>query len=70
MDIYNRYQKLQKYNKDGTPVEPAEYRKGIFVETNEYDSIEQCEVSRYIDNETTCVGTDEYYVETYQQTTN
>lgn len=53
MDIYNRYQKLQKYNKDGTPVEPAEYRKGIFVETNEYDSIEQCEVSIYIDNETT-----------------
>ena len=43
MAYYTRYEKLQKYYKDGTAVEPAEYKKGANLGVAEYSSIEVCE---------------------------
>ena len=43
MAYYTRYEKLQKYYKDGTAVEPAEYKKGTNLGVAEYSSIEVCE---------------------------
>ena len=43
MAYYTRYEKLQKYYKDGTAVEPAEYKKGTNLGVAEYSSIEECQ---------------------------
>ena len=43
MAYYTRYEKLQKYYKDGTAVEPAEYKKGENLGVAEYSSIEVCQ---------------------------
>ena len=43
MAYYTRYEKLQKYYKDGTAVEPAVYKKGTNLGVAEYSSIEVCE---------------------------
>ena len=43
MAYYTRYEKLQKCYKDGTAVEPAEYKKGANLGVAEYSSIEVCE---------------------------
>lgn len=43
MAYYTRYEKLQKYYKDGTAVEPAEYKKGANLGVAEYSSIEECQ---------------------------
>ena len=45
MAQYTRYEKLQKYYKDGTPYEPAEYKKGKNLGVAEYSSIEECQNS-------------------------
>lgn len=44
MAYYTRYEKLQKYYKDGTAVEPAEYKKGTNLGVAEYSSINECEI--------------------------
>ena len=43
MAYYTRYEKLQKYYKDGTAVSPAEYKKGTNLGVAEYSSIEECQ---------------------------
>lgn len=43
MAYYTRYEKLQKYYKDGTAVSPAEFKKGTNLGVAEYSSIEVCE---------------------------
>ena len=43
MAYYTRYEKLQKYYKDGTAVSPAEFKKGENLGVAEYSSIEVCE---------------------------
>ena len=45
MAYYTRYEKLQKYYKDGTAVSPAEYKKGENLGVAEYSSIEECQNS-------------------------
>lgn len=45
MAQYTRYEKLQKYYKDGTAVTPAEYKKGKNLGVAEYSSIEECQNS-------------------------
>lgn len=45
MAYYTRYEKLQKYYKDGTAVVPAEYKKGAKIGAAEYSSIEECQNS-------------------------
>ena len=45
MAYYTRYEKLQKYYKDGTPFEPAEYKKGTNLGVAEYSSLEECQNS-------------------------
>ena len=45
MAYYTRYEKLQKCYKDGTAVEPAEYKKGTNLGVAEYSSIEVCQNS-------------------------
>ena len=45
MAQYTRYEKLQKYYKDGIAVEPAEYKKGKNLGVAEYSSIEECQNS-------------------------
>lgn len=60
MTKYNRYQKLQKYYL-GVPVSPPEYKQGGLITTGEWETIEQCEGSRYIDKgEYICVGDNKY----------
>ena len=43
MAYYTRYEKLQKCHSDGTPYEPAEYKKGEKLGVAEYSSIEECQ---------------------------
>ena len=43
MAQYTRYEKLQKYYKDGTAVSPAEYKKGANLGVAEYSSLEECQ---------------------------
>ena len=43
MAYYTRYEKLQKCHYDGTPFEPAEYKKGEKLGVAEYSSIEECQ---------------------------
>ena len=43
MAYYTRYEKLQKYYKDGIAVVPAEYKKGANLGVAEYSSIEECQ---------------------------
>ena len=45
MAYYTRYEKLQKYYKDGIAVVPAEYKKGTNLGVAEYSSIEECQNS-------------------------
>lgn len=45
MAYYTRYEKLQKFYNDGTPFEPAEYKKGENLGVAEYSSIEECQNS-------------------------
>ena len=40
MAYYTRYEKLQKCYNDGTPFEPAEFKKGTNLCVEEYSSIE------------------------------
>lgn len=44
MPFFIKYEKLQAFNTDGTPVEPAEYKEGEQIgEITEYDTISECE---------------------------
>ena len=43
MAYYTRYEKLQKCYNDGTPFEPAEFKKGENLGVAEYSSIEVCQ---------------------------
>ena len=45
MAYYTRYEKLQKCHYDGTPFEPAEFKKGENLGVAEYSSIEECQNS-------------------------
>lgn len=45
MAQYTRYEKLQKYYKDGTAVVPAVYKKGKNLGVAEYSSLEECQNS-------------------------
>lgn len=54
---YNRYVKLQKYYL-GQPVEPAIYKKGDYVTTDDYDTLDKC-LNEYIwipSDKTICVN--------------
>ena len=54
---YNRYVKLQKYYL-GQPVEPAIYKKGDYVTTDDYDTLDDC-MNEYIwipTDKTICVN--------------
>lgn len=44
MAYYTRYEKLQKYYKDGTAVSPAEYKKGTNLGAAKYPYINECEI--------------------------
>lgn len=44
MAYYTRYEKLQKYYKDGTAATPAEYKKGENLGVAEYPYINECEI--------------------------
>ena len=55
MAYYTRYEKLQKYYKDGTAVEPAEYKKGENLGVAEYSSIEECQGQPEPVNYTCCI---------------
>ena len=55
MAYYTRYEKLQKYHNDGTPFEPAEYKKGENLGVAEYSSIEECEGQPEPGNYTCCI---------------
>ena len=48
MAYYTRYEKLQKCYKDGTPYEPAEYKKGPSIEQHWWPSLESCEANHQI----------------------
>lgn len=60
---YSRFQKLQKYYL-GEPVSPPEYKRGSFITTDEWESIEDCESDKpeyiwnIVSNEYICVETD------------
>ena len=60
MAYYTRYEKLQKYYKDGTAVEPAEYKKGAKLGVAEYSSIEECEGQPEPGNYTCCIKWEAY----------
>lgn len=45
MNLYNKYKRYKLY-RNGVPVEPVIYRKGAFIESDFYDSIEECEKSQ------------------------
>lgn len=60
MAYYTRYEKLQKYYKDGTAVEPAEYKKGTNLGVAEYSSIEVCEGQPEPVNYTCCITWESY----------
>lgn len=55
MAYYTRYEKLQKCHFDGTPFEPAEYKKGENLGVAEYSSIEECEGQPGPVNYTCCI---------------
>ena len=55
MAYYTQYEKLQKYYKDGTAVEPAEYKKGAKLGVAEYSSIEECQGQPKPGNYTCCI---------------
>lgn len=74
-DGTSKYKKMvyQKSTDDGQTwenVEPVQYQKGELIEKNSFD----CGYIEYrwsvLNDETMCDGADEYYVETYQQSTN
>lgn len=60
MAYYTRYEKLQKYYKDGTAVSPAEYKKGENLGVAEYSSIEVCEGQPEPGNYTCCITWESY----------
>lgn len=60
MPQYTRYEKLQKYYKDGTAVSPAEYKKGKNLGVAEYSSIEVCEGQPEPVNYTCCITWESY----------
>lgn len=60
MAYYTRYEKLQKYYKDGTAVSPAEYKKGENLGVAEYSSIEVCEGQPEPVNYTCCITWESY----------
>lgn len=40
------YKYYQKYNKDGTPVQPEEFIKGEIIGVDDYESLYDCELDR------------------------
>lgn len=60
MPQYTRYEKLQKYYKDGTAVVPAEYKKGTNLGVAEYSSIEECQGQSEPVNYTCCITWEAY----------
>ena len=60
MAYYTRYEKLQKYYKDGTAVVPAEYKKGTNLGVAEYSSIEECQGQPEPGNYTCCITWESY----------
>ena len=60
MAYYTRYEKLQKYYKDGTAVVPAEYKKGENLGVAEYSSIEECQGQPVPVNYTCCITWEAY----------
>lgn len=55
MAYYTRYEKLQKCHYDGTPFEPAEFKKGENLGVAEYSSLEECQGQTEPVNYTCCI---------------
>lgn len=74
-DGTSKYKKMvyQKSTDDGQTwenVEPVQYQKGELIEEESYDCGYVAYRWEVLNDETMCDGADEYYVETYQQSTN